>query len=63
MEVGTSENSSAITNTKNMEVRTTENSSAITNKRIHGGWNNREFAFNNKYKETWRLEQLRIHLQ
>ena len=40
MEVGTTENSSAITNTKNMEVRTTENSSAITNKRIHGGWNN-----------------------
>ena len=40
MEVGTTENSSAITNTKNMEVRTTENSSAITTKRIHGGWNN-----------------------
>ena len=40
MEVGTTENSSAITNTKNMEVRTTENSSAITNTRKHGGWNN-----------------------
>ena len=39
MEVGTTENSSAITNTKNIEVGTTENSSAITNTRIHGGWN------------------------
>ena len=41
MEVGTTENSSAIQ--EYMEVGTTENSSAITN--------------------TWRLEQLRIHLQ
>ena len=37
--------------------------SAITNTRKHGVWNNWEFICNNKYKKTWRLEQLRIHLQ
>ena len=40
MEVGTTENSSAITNTKNLEVGTTENSPAITNTIKLGGWNN-----------------------
>ena len=48
---------------ENMEVATTENSPAITNTRKHGGWNNWEFICTNKYKKTWRLEQLRIHLQ
>ena len=54
MEVGTTENSSAITNTRKMEVGTTENSSAVTNNK---------YICNNKYKRKWRLEQLRIHLQ
>ena len=47
MEVGTTENSSAITNTKNMEVGTTENSSAI----IHIIQENMEVG-----------EQMRVHL-
>ena len=41
-----------------MMVGTTENSSAITNTRKHGLEQLR--IHNNKYKKTWRLEQLRI---
>ena len=40
MEVGTTENSSAVTNTRIHGGWNTENSSAITNTRENGGWNN-----------------------
>ena len=40
MEVGTTENSPSITNTRKHGVGTTKNSSAMTNTGKQGGWNN-----------------------